>query len=208
MAATAAEEWNDEDGTFFIMKARAAIEEFGRNKLRPSVADVPPKYLVKRGVFVTLRNSSSKELLGCIGRPYPSASLMDNLIDSAIDAAFSDPRFPPLDVRKLDRTAVEVSILTLPKEIKVKTPLDYRGQVKVGRDGIIVEWAGGGGLLLPQVPVEEKWGIDEYLSYGCMKAGAQPDLWLSGKIKLFTFQASVFEEKAPNGPVVRFGLES
>jgi len=207
MTASAAEEWSDDDGAYFVMKARSAIEQFGRMKLRPSAADAPHKYLVKRGVFVTVRNSSSKELLGCIGRPYPSAPLMDNLIDSAIDAAFSDPRFPPLDVGELDRTTVEVSVLTLPEEVKAKSPLDYRGLVKVGRDGIIVEWAGGGGLLLPQVPVEEKWDIDEYLSYGCIKAGAQPDLWLTGRIKLFTFRATVFEEKEPNGPVVRFSLD-
>lgn len=207
MATTAAEEWSEEDGAYFISTARSAIESFGRRKLRQSAAGAPAKYLVKRGVFVTVRRNPSKELMGCIGRPYPSAPLMENLVDSAIDAAFSDPRFPPVDVGELGGVTLEVSILTLPKEAVAKSPLDFRNLVKVGRDGIIIEWAAGGGLLLPQVPVEEGWDTDEFISYGCMKAGAQPDLWLTGRVKLFTFQAIVFEEREPNGPVVRLKLE-
>jgi hypothetical protein len=65
----------------------------------------------------------------------------------------------------------------------------------------------GAGLLLPQVPVEERWNVEEYLSYGCMKAGAPPDLWLTSKIKLYTFQAIVFEEESPKGAVRRKELE-
>jgi uncharacterized protein (TIGR00296 family) len=66
----------------------------------------------------------------------------------------------------------------------------------------------GSGLLLPQVPVEEKWNVDDYLTHACIKAGAPPDCWVALRPKIYTFQAVVFEEEKPNGRVVRKELEA
>jgi uncharacterized protein (TIGR00296 family) len=108
---------------------------------------------------------------------------------------------------ELPSLTFEVSVLTEPAMMAVKSPREFRERVVIGRDGVIVRWRGGSGLLLPQVPVEEKWDIDTYLSYACMKAGATPDMWLSGQIQLSTFQAIVFEETAPAGTVRKMSLE-
>lgn len=199
--------WTVEDGRFLIRVARDAIKHYGKTGKYLELNDVDPKYLVKAGAFVTIKDRSN-ELLGCIGRPYPSGPLIKNVIESAVDAAFYDPRFPPLKPEQADEVLIEVSILTPPVEVKVSDPKDYLKEIKVGRDGIIVEWALGAGLLLPQVPVEEGWDTKEFLSYGCLKAGADRNLWARGGIRLYRFTAYVFGEKEPNGEVVQVPLET
>jgi len=66
---------------------------------------------------------------------------------------------------------VEITVLTEPELIKVKQPQDYPAYINIGRDGLIVELSFYKGLLLPQVPVEQEWNTEEYLSHTCMKAG-------------------------------------
>ena len=67
-------------------------------------------------------------------------------------------------------------------------------QVQVGRDGIIISKGFQRGLLLPQVPVEQGWDLEQYISYGCRKAGLAQDEWQRG-VQIETFQALVFGEK-------------
>ncbi len=199
-------EWTIDDGKYLINVAREAIKYYGKTKKYIQILNVPEKYKVSAGAFVTIKNRQ-KELLGCIGRPYPSGTLINNVIESAVDAAYFDPRFPPLDPKEADNVLIEVSILTPPIEVLVKRPEDYLKEIKVGRDGIIVEWALGSGLLLPQVPVEEGWNVEEFLSYGCLKAGADRNLWRRGGIRLYRFSAYVFGEKEPKGEVEQVNLE-
>jgi len=200
-------EWTIEDGKYLIGISRQAIKHYGLTRKYLEVQDAPSKYLVRSGAFVTIKGRDN-ELLGCIGRPYPSDTLLENVIHSAVDAAYYDPRFPPLDPKRADSVLIEVSILSQPELVDFKTPDELLKSIKVGRDGIIVEWALGSGLLLPQVPVEEKWNVEEYISYGCLKAGADKNLWRRGNLRVYRFTATVFSETEPNGPVIRINLET
>jgi len=47
------------------------------------------------------------------------------------------------------------------------------------------------GLLLPQVPLEYGWSLEEYLSHGCLKAGLPSDEWKRG-IQIEVFEADYF----------------
>jgi uncharacterized protein (TIGR00296 family) len=200
------EDYSIDEGVFLVTTARHAVESLLKVTGRAPPPEVPARFKEKRGAFVTIRTFPGADLRGCIGRPYPSERLIDAVRESAVDAAVGDPRFDPVASEELPSLTFEVSILTEPALTEVKSPKDYRARVVIGRDGVIVRWRGGSGLLLPQVPVEEKWDIDTYLSYACMKAGATPDLWLSGQIQLSTFQAIVFEETAPAGTVRKMSL--
>jgi uncharacterized protein (TIGR00296 family) len=197
--------WMDysvEDGIWLVRVAREAVEHILSTGTRIQMPQgTPEKMLERLGVFVTIRTYPAGQLRGCIGRPEPSKPLIEGLIDSAIDSALHDPRFSPLTRDELHSCTFEVSILSSPKKLQVRNPLEYRRLVEIGRDGLIAEWEGGAGLLLPQVPVEEGWDVDTYLSYICMKAGAHPDYWLLDKMKLYTFQAVVFGEVTPLGEV-------
>jgi len=94
-------------------------------------------------------------------------------------------------------------VLTPPKQVEVQNPDEYCSEIKVGRDGLIVERNFSKGLLLPQVPVEWKWDEETFLCQCCLKAGLPPDSWLLDGTKVYTFQAIIFEEKSPNGNVTR-----
>ncbi|PKK81898.1 MAG: TIGR00296 family protein [Thermoplasmata archaeon HGW-Thermoplasmata-2] len=190
-----------DDGKFAVKTARSVIESF---VLRSSFLVSPPGAVWKQksGVFVTILTYPEKELRGCIGIPEPVMPLMDALKEAA-QSATRDPRFPPLEKSELDGIIIEVSILTPPELVKVKSAKDYLKEIKIGRDGLIAEHGWRRGLLLPQVPVEWKWNADEFLSETCMKAGLAPDAWLGNGFKLYKFQAEIFGEKSPRMEIER-----
>ncbi|MDI6642595.1 MAG: TIGR00296 family protein [Candidatus Hodarchaeaceae archaeon] len=188
-----------EEGTLLVRTARRTIETYLRERRKPSAPKVPPKLREPRGVFVTLIKGG--ELRGCIGHPLPTTPLIDAVIDSAISSATRDPRFPPMVPEELTEVEVEVSALTKPEPIKVKTPREYPEHVVIGRDGLIVECGGYAGLLLPQVAVEWGWDSEEFLSQTCLKAGLPPDSWLDKDVQIRKFSAQVFREKGPRGEV-------
>ncbi len=200
---------NLEEGTLLVELSRRTISDYLQSRRVPDVPkDVPPKFLEKCGVFVTLNSlkGEGEELRGCIGYPTPELPLVEATIRAAIGAATQDPRFPPVDKKELHRIVVEVSVLTPPRPISVKEKKLLVNEIEVGRDGLIVERIWYKGLLLPQVPVEWHWDCEEFLCQCCMKAGLEPDAWLLPDCKVYKFQALVFKEKSPCGPVEQIML--
>jgi hypothetical protein len=188
-----------EEGKILVGLARRTVEDYvGEGKV-PPVPKEPRSLREKRGVFVTLTKKG--ELRGCIGHPLPTTPLAEAVIDSAVSSATKDPRFPPVKPDELSEIEVEVSVLTKPEVIRVKHPREYPEHIKIGRDGLILEWGGYAGLLLPQVPVEWGWDAEEFLSHTCMKAGLTPDCWLNKDVRIQKFSAQVFKEKTPRGEV-------
>ncbi len=188
-----------EEGKLLVKLARKTIETYLHEDRKPQVPKVPAKLCEHRGVFVTLNKEG--ELRGCIGHPLPTTPLVDAVIDSAISSATRDPRFPPVTPEELPALEVEVSVLSKPEPIKVKIPREYPKHIVIGRDGLIIEWSGYAGLLLPQVPVEWGWDAEEFLSHACMKAGLMPDHWLREGVYISKFSAQVFRERKPGGEV-------
>lgn len=200
----------DEDDAIVLTKlARDAIENYLINNVRIKAPDdIISKYNEKAGVFVTLNSIISKEeeLRGCIGFPMPDRMLYDAVINAAIASATSDPRFKPVTKDELDTITLEISVLTQPQPIIVKDPRQYKEHIMVGRDGLIIHWRYGSGLLLPQVPIEYGWDEERFLCETCVKAGATPDCWFFEDTKVYRFEAIVFKEVEPRGNVVRVPL--
>lgn len=197
---------SDEEGAELVKLARKAVETYLKES---TLISAEKDDLLKAGVFVTLNyltRNRGEHLRGCIGFPLPEKKLRQSVIEAAIAAATEDPRFPPVDRQELDRLIFEVSVLTPPEEIRVARPADYKKEINIGRDGLVLHWRYGAGLLLPQVPVDLKWNVDEYLANICYKAGAPADAWLDPASKLYRFQAIVFKEAEPRGIVTRFEL--
>jgi AmmeMemoRadiSam system protein A len=141
------------------------------------------------GAFVTLHKKGN--LRGCIGRMSAAAPLEETVRTMAVEAAFHDPRFPPLERGELADCDIEISALS-----PMESCPDPR-QVKVGVHGLYLSYAGRSGVLLPQVPLEQGWNLDEYLNYICVKAGVPPGSWEKPDANLLTFTAVVFSEKSP-----------
>jgi AmmeMemoRadiSam system protein A len=145
------------------------------------------------GAFVTLHkldkaDGDSKSLRGCIGRMTASLPLIETVRVMAREAAFGDPRFPPLGQSELEQCHIEISALS-PMSV---CPDPY--QVKVGVHGLYLVRSGRAGVLLPQVPVEQGWNLQEYLDYICVKAGLPAKSYEAPDATLYTFTAVVFGE--------------
>jgi len=199
-----------EEGKLLVRLARKAVEErLKKGEVIGIPKDVPKKLTEPCGVFVTLNSlrHGKRELRGCIGFPYATTPLARAVIESAINSATQDPRFPSVSFQELDQILFEVSILTPPQPINVEKPQDYSSEIRIGQDGLIVEKSYYKGLLLPQVPIEWGWDEGEFLSQCCVKAGVSPDCWLTKGTKISKFQAIIFEEASPGGEVEQKELE-
>lgn len=188
-----------EEGTELVRLARTSVESYIKNR---KIINSTIKSNKKSGVFVTIYHlntmNSQKNLRGCIGYIIPLKNIYDSVIAAAINAATKDPRFSAISERELDEVIFEVSVLTKPSLIRVENSDVSLNKIVIGRDGLLLESVYGSGLFLPQVPVEQKWNIREYLTNLCYKAGAPPDTWLLPDSKLYTFHSIIFREKLPN----------
>ena len=193
---------SDSDGVVLVKTARKAVTEFlsNGNKMKLE-SDLEEKFSFNSGVFVTLNNPDG--LRGCIGFPMPEKKLSHGIIDAAISAATEDPRFPSVKTNELNDIVFEVTVLTPPVVIDVSDPTEYLEKIKVGRDGLIIRHSFSSGLLLPQVPVEYGWNVEEFLQHTCEKAGLARDTWKNESVKIEKFEGIIFKEETPNGVIVR-----
>jgi uncharacterized protein len=190
---------NISEGVKAVCYARNVIEEYVKNK---NIFDctLSGVFKNKQGAFVTIHTYPDHDLRGCIGIPLPVMSLCEAIAEGAASAT-RDPRFPPLTSKELDGIIIEVTILSPPELIKINKPEEYLKNIVVGRDGLIVEQGFYKGLLLPQVPVEQGWDKEEFLSQTCVKAGLMPDAWFDKQTKVYRFSGQVFTEVKPRGEV-------
>ena len=188
-----------EEGKKAVVFARNIIEKFVRNN-KINITEPNGVFNERQGAFVTIHTYPEHDLRGCIGIPLPVMSLKQAITQGA-QSATRDPRFPPLDENELNDIIIEVTILTKPKLINVDKPQDYLSEIEIGRDGLIVEQGFFKGLLLPQVPVEQGWDKQEFLSQTCMKAGLLPDAWFDKATKISKFSGQIFSEVKPKGEI-------
>lgn len=194
----------DDDGQTLVKTARQVVTGYLKGKKTELPEEIKSRFSFKSGVFVTL--SKKEDLRGCIGFPTPDNILHQSLVDAAIASATEDPRFSPVRFEELNEITFEVTILTPPVEIRVKDPLEYPSMIKIGRDGLIVKWEFGAGLLLPQVPVEYGWNEEEFLNHTCEKAGAPFNHWKQKSTKILKFEGIIFKEIEPNGKIEKLEL--
>jgi len=175
-----------------IKLARESIKSrfYGNSNKKVRVPD--DKFLKeKRGCFVTL--TKHNELRGCIGFPFPVLPLGEAIVSAAKSAAFSDPRFPQLSEKEIPEIKIEISILSVPKEIRCRNE-DFSENINIGKDGLICSYEGFSGLLLPQVAIEYNWNAEQFLRQLCNKAGLSSDSWKQPGFKLWKFQAEIIKE--------------
>ena len=193
---------SDSDGVVLVKTARKVVTEFLSNGNRMKLeSDLEEKFSFNSGVFVTLNNPDG--LRGCIGFPMPEKKLSHAIIEGAIAAATEDPRFPSVKTNELNDIVFEVTVLTPPVVVDVSDPMEYLEKIKVGRDGLIIRHSFSSGLLLPQVPVEYGWNVEEFLQHTCEKAGLSRDTWKNESVKIEKFEGIIFKEETPNGVIVR-----
>lgn len=197
--------FSDEDGEILVRTARSVVTEHLKTRKKITLEEkFKSRFSYNSGVFVTL--NKDEKLRGCIGFPTPERKLYQSLVDAAIASATEDPRFPSVGYEELSDITFEITVLTPPEVVCVDDVSEYPSRIRVGRDGLIVKWEFGAGLLLPQVPVEYGWNEEEFLNHTCEKAGAPQDYWKRKSTKIFRFEGIVFKETNPNGIIKRIQL--
>jgi len=188
-----------EEGKQAVQLARDIVETTVKQSIsnEHQLSDVFKK---KHGAFVTLHTASNHLLRGCIGIP-ESIMPLDKAINEAATSVTHDPRFPPLTQDELSAVIVEVTVLSPPEQLHVTQPKEYMNHIIIGRDGLILEQGFHKGLLLPQVPVEQEWDKETFLTQTCLKAGLPPDAWFDKETKVFTFTGQIFTEEKPYGSI-------
>jgi hypothetical protein len=183
-------ELTDKDKKELLVLARKTILYALANRRVPEAAElgvtVSDAMSVPRAAFVTLKKNS--QLRGCIGDVFPQRPLFKSVILNAINAAFRDPRFPPVTAAECNDIKIEISVLTTP------SPIPSPGKIRIGIDGVVLNKDGRSALFLPQVAPEQGWGVNEMLSNLSLKAGLPADGWKEGA-SFLVFQAVVFGEE-------------
>jgi AmmeMemoRadiSam system protein B/AmmeMemoRadiSam system protein A len=176
---------SDQEKRELLVLARASVEHAVRTGIAYEAPPTTSETLNREyGAFVTLTEDGS--LRGCIGYTSPIKPLLIAVRDTAALAALRDPRFRPVSVAELPRLEYEVSVLSPLRRV---TDIE---QIEVGRDGLLMKNGDNEGLLLPQVPIEQKWDRQTFLEQTCMKAGLQANCWKDENTDIFKFTAVVF----------------
>lgn len=175
----------ESDRRALLVFAREAIRRYLTTQTLPLARGFSPTVSRPRGAFVTLKKG--EVLRGCIGHIPPETPLAQTVGAMAAQAAFNDPRFPPLTAGEFAQIKIEISALTPPHQIRDPD------EIELGRDGVILSKEGKSAVFLPQVAAENKWGLDEMLDNLCRKAGLRPGSWKQGA-RFSVFQAEVFSE--------------
>ncbi len=167
--------------------ARSTIEAVVQGKEPPPVEVTSPALLEDRGAFVTIKKGGN--LRGCIGYIIGVKPLYQTVREVAESAALRDPRFDPVRPAELPDLELEISALSVPRQIK------DANEIQVGVHGIIIRRGYRQGLLLPQVATEYGWDRTTFLEHTCRKAGLPPNAWKDEETEIEIFSAEVFGEE-------------
>lgn len=179
---------NTEGGSVLLPIARASIfTVLGRN----IQTDERPVWLQEQGAcFVTLTQNG--ELRGCIGTLEAHRTLLQDVKANAHAAAFRDPRFSALTLAELDKTEVEVSLLSAMTPLQFSGERDALTQLKPGIHGVVFEFGRHRSTFLPQV-WEQLPNAVEFMAHLKYKAGLPPDFWAE-KVRLSLYTVSKWKE--------------
>lgn len=186
------EELTIEERDELLRVAREAIEAHFKDSPPFEPVINSDRLKEKRGAFVTLHDKKHC-LRGCIGTFMSDRPLYNTIKEMAVQAAFHDPRFFPLEKEELKDIHIEISVLSPLKEIG---DVD---EIEIGRHGIYIVKGLRCGTLLPQVAVECCWDRRQFLEGTCSKAGIPPDGWKEGA-RILTYSAQIFSEIRTNHP--------
>lgn len=156
--------------------ARASIE-YGLARGEPLPIDTArePKPLSAPGAsFVTLTRHG--RLRGCIGSLEAQRPLAVDVSQNAFAAAFEDPRFEPLTPYEVEDLDINISVLSPPERLEVRSEEDLLRTIRPGIDGLILQRGARRATFLPSV-WEDLPEPREFIRHLKMKGGWPPHVW-------------------------------
>ena len=180
---------SSETGVALLAIARSAIAQ-ALGKPAAAVPEDDPTLQRTGACFVTLTQQG--RLRGCIGSLQASRSLLADVKANAVAAALHDPRFPALSVSEMDRTEIEVSLLSPLQPVGFTSESHALAQLRPGVDGVVLEYGRHRSTFLPQV-WEQLPNASEFIAHLKAKAGLPTDFW-AHDLKLQRYQVSKWKE--------------
>jgi len=156
--------------------------------LDPDLSALPEELRVDRATFVTLELRGN--LRGCIGSLEARIPLAKDVAHNAYQAAFHDPRFPPVTKTEAKELDIYISVLSPPEPITFTSEQDLLDQIRPGIDGLILEDGWHRGTFLPSV-WEQLPKKEDFLAHLKLKAGMDLTYW-SDSIKVSRYTTEYF----------------
>jgi len=183
---------SDTDRQNLLTLARQSIQHgLTRGKaITPEIQTYSTGLQQARASFVTLHKQG--ELRGCIGSLEAYQPLATDVASNAYNAAFRDPRFPPLNENEFDQLHIHIEILSPPEPIQFSSEQDLLEQLQPGKDGLVLSDNTHRGTFLPTV-WESLPRPEQFLFHLKNKAGLPGDYW-SDDIKVQRYYTESFEE--------------
>jgi AmmeMemoRadiSam system protein A len=143
-----------------------------------------PALLQPAGCFVSLHETATHRLRGCVGRIDASSPLAD-VVRRMAQSALEDPRFTRARLTLADLPRIELDISVLSPLQPTAGPTDF----DLLNDGIYLTAQGRAGCFLPQVARDTGWTREQLLSRLCTeKMGLAPDAWRGADAELMVFK--------------------
>ncbi|HLY83782.1 MAG TPA: AmmeMemoRadiSam system protein A [Acidimicrobiales bacterium] len=141
------------------------------------LAAMGPALLERRGVFVTIEVAGS--LSGCIGTVEPVEPVAVAVPRLAREAAFNDPRFPPVTSDDWPDLAIKISLLDPLVPVPAADEADLVSRIRIGVDGLVLATGGHRATFLPSMwqRLAEPRRFVRHLQ---QKAGVPPGSWPAG----------------------------
>ena len=134
----------------------------------------PEELRTIRSSFVTLQLQG--DLRGCIGSLQAAHPLVSDVALRAYDAAFRDPRFPPISQREVDRLEIHISVLSIPVPIHFSSESELLDSIRPGVDGLVLKEGAHRSTFLPDVWQKLPDPV-QFLSQLKLKAGLPANHW-------------------------------
>lgn len=180
--------FSEEEKLLLLQVAQSSIKECIENKqpFSPNRSlDFSPLNM-ETGAFVSVYHQN--DLRGCLGRFKSDKPLYLLIARLAASAASTDNRFEPISKIELEKTFVEISILSPMKQVH------HADEIKIGKHGVYMKSGSKSGTLLPQVAVKQKWNAIQLLEFCAKnKVGIDRNEWMNAE--LFVYEALVFNNR-------------
>jgi AmmeMemoRadiSam system protein A len=182
----------EEERAILLKLARSAIA----SELIPDAAIIRPESISlllshKRGCFVTLHKKGS--LRGCIGTIEPVNPLIESVKENALNAAFHDPRFPPLTADELPDVDIEISILSVPAPLAYDDVENLKQKLRPHVHGVIISRGYRRSTFLPQV-WKQLPDVESFLDHLCLKGGLSRKAWKDKETQVSIYTVEYFSE--------------
>lgn len=138
------------------------------------------------GVAVRFRSGAAER--GCISYYEGVSDLPSAVASAAVNAAFFDGRYPPVEEHELKDIQIEISVIG--PGVVLENPLDFIS----GAHSLRISGPGGHAFMQASLSVENQWSREYFLRALCRKAGLPRDTWQDNDYQLVRYPTYSFSD--------------